>query len=66
VLATRGLHEFEVCALGNLAPSNAEEAKALAPSLDLPIHAHLSAEVRVHVAPASPVCAECALRTHTR
>jgi hypothetical protein len=46
VLATRGLHEFEVCALGNLAPSNAEEAKALAPSLDLPIHAHLSAEVR--------------------
>ena len=46
VLAQRGLHEFEVCTLGNLAPSNAEEAKALAPSLDLPVHAHLSLEVR--------------------
>jgi hypothetical protein len=34
VLASRGLLEFEVSALGNLAPSNAEEAKALVPSLD--------------------------------
>ncbi len=33
-LASRGLHEFEVSVLGNLAPSNAEEAKALVPSLD--------------------------------
>jgi hypothetical protein len=47
VLAQRGLHEFEVCALGNLAPSNAEEAKALAPSLDLPIDLQLIPEARV-------------------
>ena len=34
VLAGRGLHEYEVSAVGNLAPSNADEAKALVPSLD--------------------------------
>jgi len=41
VLAQRGLHEFEVCTLGNLAPSNAEEARALVPSLDLPVDLEL-------------------------
>ena len=44
VLAQRGLHEFEVCTLGNLAPSTAEEAKALAPSLELPIDLELNPE----------------------
>ena len=38
-MAARGLHEFEVSAIGNLAPSNAEEAKALVPSLDPAVHA---------------------------
>ena len=42
-LASRGLHEFEVSVLGNLALSSAEEAKALVPSLD-PEH---NPEVRV-------------------
>ena len=46
VLAQRGLHEFEVCTLGNLAPSTAEEAKALAPSLELPIDLELNPEAR--------------------
>ena len=44
MLAQRGLHEFEVCTLGNLAPSTAEEAKALAPSLELPIDLELNPE----------------------
>ena len=34
MLARQGLHEFEVSSLANLGPSNAEEAKALVPSLD--------------------------------
>ena len=32
------MHEFEVSAIGNLAPTNAEEAKALVPSLDPLVH----------------------------
>ncbi len=35
-----------MCALGNLAPSNAEEAKALAPSLDLPVETQTREDVR--------------------
>ena len=46
MLAQRGLHEFEVCTLGNLAPSTAEEAKALAPSLELPVDLELNPEAR--------------------
>ena len=50
MLASRGLHEFEVCTLGNLAPNTAEEAKALAPSLELPPDPELNAEVRAAAA----------------